>query len=220
MIQQKINNTEASHMAKISKQFPSVDSEQCEDVELLLKDLMNRKDLEETKMFHNEEHDYESLGNLRVKRMRESIESPVFGNGVDSFQSQKNLVNGFNLTAKDELENVFQKRPINHIFKKKKRHFSFNESDISSFPSSYSNSNNRRESLNSKTTSNYSDKTPNFKALNHKRISESSGMSKSKYYNLANSKSNLESISETVEAHKNMLSLPPDITKVVIHNFK
>jgi hypothetical protein len=173
--------------------------------------------LEETKIFHNEDHDYESLGNLRKIRLRESIESPMFGSNNDSFQSQKNLVKGFGLTGKDELEGVFSKRQTNHIFQKNKRHFSFCESELSSFPSSDINSNNRRESLNSKTTSNNSDKTPNFRALKAQRISGSSGMSKSKFNNPLNNKRNLESISESVGANKNMLSLPPDSSPVIIN---
>jgi hypothetical protein len=182
MIQRMINNEVPSHMAKISKQFLNNESEQCEDVELLLKDLMNRKDLEETKMFNNNDHDYESLGNLRKIRMRDSIESPVFGNTVNDFQSQKNLVKGLSFTGKDEIEGVFPKRQTSNMFKKNKRHFSFVESELSSLPSSYSNSNNKRESLNSKNASNYSDKTPNFKTLKAERISESTGMSKSRYF--------------------------------------
>jgi hypothetical protein len=217
MIHCMINNAVPSHMAKISKQFLSNESEQCEDVELLLKDLMNRKDLEETKMFQNEDHDYESLGNLRKIRMRDSIESPVFGSKVDDFQSQRNLLNGVNLAGKDELEGVFPKRQTNNMFKKNKRHFSFVESELSSLPSSEIISNKRRESLNSKATSNYSDKTPNFRVLKAQRISESSGMSKSRYFNPSNNKSNLESISESVGANKNMLSLPPDSSPVIIH---
>lgn len=96
-----------------------------------------------------------------MKRIRESIDSPVFGsNHAESFQSQRNIIRGLTITSKDELDHAVSRKPTSSIFQKKLRHFSFNESEASSFPSSY-NSIRRQESINSKATQN-SNKTSNF----------------------------------------------------------
>lgn len=112
-----INNAVPSNLGKAAKQYSSNESEPNEDVELLLKGLMNRKEIEETKMFREGDNEYESLGNLRIKRMRDSIESPVFGSKFDSYQSQRNMVRGFTMTSKDELDNAVSKKPVNQMFK-------------------------------------------------------------------------------------------------------
>lgn len=153
------------------------------------------------------DNDYESLSNLRIKRMRDSIESPVFGSKIDSYQSQRNLVRGFTMTSKDELEQANPKKPSNQIFKKQLRHFSFNESENSSFPSSYNNSIIRQESLNSKDTQN-SNRTSNFRALQHQRKSNSSSKSGSYYKSPQGFKNHLKTIAQLVGADKNVLSLP------------
>jgi len=140
--------------------------------------------------------------------MGESLESPVFGTKVGQHLSQRNVVRGLIGHARDELENASYKQPPSHIFKKQLRHFSFNESEHSSFPSSYNTSINRQESLNSNNTTN-SNRTSNFNVLKTKRISGSSGnKSSNNYKNPIGFKNHLKSIAQIVGVDKNMLNLP------------
>jgi len=155
---------------------------------------LNSKNVEERKLFHtpsrNSESEYETLGNLRMKRMRESLESPVFGSKIDSFQSQRNLGRGLTLTSKDELESA--QPPSTQLFKKKLRFFSFHESDNSSFPSSHNNSAYGHETSKG---SNNSNKTSNFKGLQkNSRKSNSSGKNAKLLTNPKNFKNHLKSI--------------------------
>ena len=121
----------------IARQYSSKNSDINEDVEMLLKEMMGRHDTEENKFFGEVNMDeYDSLRNLRLKRMRDSIESPMFGSKRDTFQSQRNLIRGLTVTSKDELEQANTKKNYGGIFQKQKRHFSFAESENSSFPSS------------------------------------------------------------------------------------
>ena len=136
--------------------------------------------------------------------MRDSIESPMFGSSkVDSYQSQRNIIRGLTITSKDELEQAVPKKPTGLLFQKQPRHFSFNESEQSSFPSSYT-SIKRQESLNSKETSN-SNKTSNFKPLNQ-RISGSSGNASQKVQP-SMFKNHLKSIASLVGADQNSIAL-------------
>jgi hypothetical protein len=194
-----------------TKTYSQDTSEHNEDVELFLKDLMKNKEIEENKFFNVAGgDDYETLSNLRMKRMRESIESPVFGSKADSYQSQRNIIRGLTMTSKDELEHAAPRLPPDQLFKKQLRHFSFNESENSSFPSSYhASSIKRQESLNSNNTSN-SNRTSNFKALQIQRKSGSSGKNSSGYKNPIGFKNHLKSIAQIVGADKNVLPLPQD----------
>lgn len=215
-----INNTAGfKEKLRASKQFTSYESEPSEDVELLLKNLMNKKEIEEHKFFQETYgNDYESLSNLRIKRLRESLESPVFGSKASDYQSQRNLIRGMTVTSKDELEHAFQTKPINQIFQKQKRHFSFNESENSSFPSSYNTSIARQESLNSKAT-NQSNRTPNFNLSHQVRIRKSASSSKkgSVYKSPIGFKNHLKSIAHLVGADKNVLPLPNILYSVSIN---
>lgn len=195
-----------------SKKYDSQESEHNDDVELLLKELGDKGKIEEHKRYFQDtqDNDYESLSNLRIKRMRESIESPVFGSSkIDSYGSQRNLIRGITLTSKDELENAVPRKPMNGMFKKQLRHFSFNESENSSFPSSYNQSIKRQESINSK-TSGASNRTSNFKALQKQRKSNSSGKSSGIYKSPQGFKNHLKAIANLVGADKNVLPLPAD----------
>lgn len=163
---------------------------------------MNKKGIEEQKFFE-EINEYESLRNLRIKRMRDSIESPVFGSKAESYQSQRNVIRGLTITSKDELDHAVPRKPTGSIFQKQPRHFSFNESEQSSFPSSY-NSIKRQESINSKGTAN-SNKTSNFKTLN-KRVSGSSASGQQRIQPSL-FKNHLKSIASLVGADQNVLAL-------------
>lgn len=103
---------------------------------------------------------------------------------------------------------------------KQLRHFSFNESENSSFPSSYNTSIHRQESLNSKATSNKSKRTSNFKVPRSDRKSDFSDNGNSKYSNPINIKNHLKSIAQFVGADRNMLSLPQDNSPVVRFLYK
>ena len=204
---------------KLSKPLSSIESETNEDVEKLLQDLLN-KNVEEHKFFQNNtftsNNDYENLSSLRMKRLRESIESPVFGSKVDSYQSQKNLGRGMTLTSKDELDHAQTSKQVSQMFKKKMRNFSFHDSENSSFPSSYTNSILRQDTLNSKGT-NTSNKTSNFNVVKkNKRKSNSSRKSGKKYGNPKNFKNHLKTIAQLVGADKNVLPLPQENDEKVI----
>lgn len=207
-----INNTAGfKEKLRASKQFTSYESEPSEDVELLLKNLMNKKEIEEHKFFQETYgNDYESLSNLRIKRLRESLESPVFGSKTGDYQSQRNIIRGMTITSKDELEHAFQTKPISQIFQKQKRHFSFNESENSSFPSSYNTSIARQESLNSKGTNQSSSRTPNFNLSHQVKIRKSASSLKkgSVFKSPLGFQNHLKSIAHLVGADKNVLPLP------------
>lgn len=161
-----ISNSIVHKQKSLEKVYSSNNSEANEDVELLLRNLMSNQEIEEHKYFDEiQEDEYESLKALRSKRMRESLESPMFGSKIDSYQSQKQmgLLRGITITSKDELEQAVSTKHLSAIFQKQKRHFSFNESENSSFPSSY-NSYKRQESMNSKGTHD-SNKTSNFMTI-------------------------------------------------------
>ena len=106
-----INNMPTPEVIPLaSPGLSSKTSDANEDVELLLKEMMNKKELEENKIFGEKELDeYESLRNLRIKRMRDSVESPVFGSNRSSYQSQRSLIRGLTITSKDELEKTRSK---------------------------------------------------------------------------------------------------------------
>lgn len=191
----------------------SDETESNEDVEITFKELMNVKSFEEHKLFHNpsshqSESEYETLGNLRMKRMRESLESPVFGSKMDSWPSQKNVIWGLTLTSKDELENAHPKKPSGQIFKKKLRFYSFHETDNSSFPSSHNTlglNNNTPNSIGS----NSSNRTSNFNVK--KRENKKSNLSRKSgklLKNPKNFKNHLKSIAFLVGAHQNILPIP------------
>ena len=99
---------------------------------------------------------------------------------------------------------IFQYLLNSSIFQKQLRHFSFNESEDSSFPSSY-NSIRRQESINSKGTQN-SNKTSNFVAT----IRRASNSSTKDRQRIAPSllKNHLKSIASLVGADSNILGLP------------
>ena len=50
--------------------------------------------------------------------MRDSIESPVFGSKVESYQSQRNMLRGLTITSKDELEQAVSKKPTGTLQKR------------------------------------------------------------------------------------------------------
>lgn len=139
--------------------------------------------------------------------MRESLESPVFGSRDEAYQFQRQYIRRMTNTSKDELEQAQTRKNYGSIFQKQQRHFSFAESDGSSFPSSYKNSIIRQESLNSKGTHN-SLKTPNFiSGVGHRRSTKDApdfGPRKSP----GRFKNHLKAIAQLVGADQNTLVIP------------
>lgn len=190
----------------ISKEFSSKNSDINEDVELLLKEMMNKKEIEENKYFSAKNLDqYESLSNLRIKRMRESLESPVFGTYEETYKKQRNYIRQFtNNSNQDELDQANTRKNYGSIFQKQHRHFSFAESENSSFPSSYTkNSILRQESLNSKGTVN-SLTSPYFNVVSKKDKDPTFNSNKSP----SRFKNHLRAIAKLVGADQNTLVIP------------
>ena len=192
----------------ISRQFSSKSSDINEDVEILLKEMMSRQSLEENKFFNTNMDQHETLSNLRIKRMRESIESPVFGTRDDAYQFQRNFIRKITNNSRDELENAQSRKNYGSIFQKQQRHFSFAESENSSFPSSYKNSILRQESINSRGTQK-SNKTPNFiGAARNSRSKIKQSEPNFGYKSPSRFKNHLKAIAQLVGVEQNALVLP------------
>mmetsp|Transcript_35291 Transcript_35291/g.34952 ORF Transcript_35291/g.34952 Transcript_35291/m.34952 type:complete len:156 (-) Transcript_35291:625-1092(-) len=112
-------------ISRLPKRQSSYETENQEDMGLSIQEILNQKSFDKfnqnNESFKHESKrtsEYSSISKLRMKKIRESIESPDFGSKGSSFVTQKNLSKALSVSSRDELENAnIMKQPV-HLFQK------------------------------------------------------------------------------------------------------